>query len=366
MNAAVHPFALLPFGTSSVALGLELRGQLEREGDQLQVHYGLSGDLASVVVPPPAAGGPHRADGLWEHTCFELFLAAEGSECYWEVNLAPNGNWNLYRLEGYRRGLAREADREALPFAVQHGPQELQLTLTLPLPQELAEACRHPAPAARGHRSDRAAGGRPELLGPGPRGVGGGFSSAGGFSAAAPAGVSGTPTLDGMISIRDATEEDLPRILAIYNASIPAGRSTADTRPITVEQRRTWFATFDPERRPIWVAEQDGQVVGCVYLTSFYGGRPAYDRTAEISLYIAPEHQRQGIGTLLLQRMKEACPRLGVDTLISMYFDHNPATQRLNDRFGFEVAGHLPEIADVFGQKRGLKIALLRIPPVSR
>ena len=106
-------------------------------------------------------------------------------------------------------------------------------------------------------------------------------------------------------------------------------------------------------------------MVGCVYLTSFYGGRPAYDRTAEISIYIAPEQQRQGLGTLLVQHMIEACPRLGVDTLISMYFDHNAATRRLNDRFGFEVAGHLPEIAEVFGRKRGLKIALLRIPTVT-
>jgi phosphinothricin acetyltransferase len=166
-----------------------------------------------------------------------------------------------------------------------------------------------------------------------------------------------------MITVRDATEQDLPRIIAIYNAAIPGGRSTADTRPITVDDRRDWFRRFDPARRPIWVAERQGLVVGCVYLTSFYGGRPAYDATAEISTYIAPEHQRQGLGSLLKGRMIEACPRLGVDTLISMYFDHNQATQRLNDQFGFEVVGHLPEIANVFGQKRGLKIAMLRIQP---
>ena len=163
------------------------------------------------------------------------------------------------------------------------------------------------------------------------------------------------------ITVRDAGEADLPRIIAIYNASIPAGRSTADTRPIRVEERLDWFRRFDPQRRPIWVAEREGLVLGCVYLTSFYGGRPAYDRTAEISTYIDPAHQRQGLGTLLKGRMIEACPRLGVDNLISMYFDHNQATQRLNDHFGFEVVGHLPEIADVFGSPRGLKIGLLRL-----
>jgi phosphinothricin acetyltransferase len=64
---------------------------------------------------------------------------------------------------------------------------------------------------------------------------------------------------------------------------------------------------------------------------------------------------------MLKQRMIEACPRMGIENLISMYFDHNEATQRLNDKFGFEAAGHLTEIANVFGQKRGLKISILRI-----
>jgi phosphinothricin acetyltransferase len=64
---------------------------------------------------------------------------------------------------------------------------------------------------------------------------------------------------------------------------------------------------------------------------------------------------------MLKERMIEACPRLGVENLLSMYFDHNEATQRLNDKFGFEGVGHLPEIAEVFGEKRGLRISLLRI-----
>lgn len=164
-----------------------------------------------------------------------------------------------------------------------------------------------------------------------------------------------------MIRVRDAVEADLPEIIDIYNASIPTGRATADTKPITVSERLVWFRNFDPAKRPIWVAEVEGRVVGCVYLSSFYGGRPAYDKTAEISTYIAPDYQGKGIGTMLKQRMIEACPRLGVENLISMYFDHNEATQRLNDKFGFEVVGHLPEIAVVFGQKHGLKISLLRI-----
>src|SRR5437763_11386709 len=92
--------------------------------------------------------------------------------------------------------------------------------------------------------------------------------------------------------IRDATPADLPAIVDIYNQSIPSGWSTADTRPIAVADRVEWFRKFDPARRPIWVAEVDERVVATAYLSSFYGGRPAYDATAEVSVYIATDYHR--------------------------------------------------------------------------
>ena len=165
------------------------------------------------------------------------------------------------------------------------------------------------------------------------------------------------------LSIRGATETDLPAIVDIYNQSIPAGWSTADTRPIAVADRVEWFRKFDPARRPIWVAELDGQVVATAYLSSFYGGRGAYDATAEVSVYVATAAQRQGIGRRLKEFVIGECPRLRVTTLLSMHFDHNEATQRINDSLGFQRMGHLTEIAVVQGQKRGLVISALRIPP---
>lgn len=162
--------------------------------------------------------------------------------------------------------------------------------------------------------------------------------------------------------LRLATEADLPAIVDIYNQSIPGGWSTADTRPIAVAERVEWFRKFDPARRPIWVAEVDGKVVATTYLSSFYGGRPAYDATAEISLYIATAYQRQGLGRRLKQWVIDQCPRLGVTTLLSMHFDHNEATRRINESLGFEQMGHLTDIAVVQGQSRGLVIWALRIP----
>lgn len=167
------------------------------------------------------------------------------------------------------------------------------------------------------------------------------------------------------LHIREATEADLSAIVDIYNQSIPGGWSTADTQPIAVADRIEWFRTFDPARRPIWGAEVGGKVVATAYLSSFYGGRPAYDATAEVSVYIATAYHRRGIGRRVKQWVIEQCPRLGVTTLLSMHFDHNEATRRINESLGFQQMGHLTEIAVVQGQKRGLVLWALRIPPRS-
>ena len=94
-----------------------------------------------------------------------------------------------------------------------------------------------------------------------------------------------------------------------------------------------------------------------------FAAHAVYIATAEVSTYIATAHQKHGIGTLLKGRMIEACPALGVTTLLSYHFDHNDATRRMNEKLGFVPMGHLPEIAIVQGVKRGLVISGLRIYP---
>ena len=51
---------------------------------------------------PDSSGSGQRLDHLWEHTCFEAFLAVPDQSVYWELNVAPSGDWNLYRFHDYR------------------------------------------------------------------------------------------------------------------------------------------------------------------------------------------------------------------------------------------------------------------------
>ncbi len=97
------------------------------------------------------------------------------------------------------------------------------------------------------------------------------------------------------LQIRHGESRDLAAIVAIYNAAIPGRLATADTEAVTVTSREDWFSGFNADSRPIWVAEtDDGQIVGWLGIRSFYG-RPAYHRTVESAVYVAPEHQREGV-----------------------------------------------------------------------
>jgi hypothetical protein len=57
---------------------------------------------------------PKRTNELWKTTCFEAFIRPQGSEAYFELNLAPSGGWAAYRFDGYRSGM-RDARIEARP-----------------------------------------------------------------------------------------------------------------------------------------------------------------------------------------------------------------------------------------------------------
>ncbi|GBO56270.1 phosphinothricin N-acetyltransferase [Pseudanabaena sp. lw0831] len=165
------------------------------------------------------------------------------------------------------------------------------------------------------------------------------------------------------MQIRLAIEADLPAIIEIYNAAIPSRLATADLEPISVESRRTWFRSHG-DRYPVWViaigdrniqSAQNEKIVGWISLQMFYG-RPAYHKTAEVSIYIDPLCQGNGIGKELLSYAIAQCPKLNITKLVGFVFAHNAASRRLFERFGFTEWGFLPKVAELDGIDQSLVI----------
>jgi hypothetical protein len=91
-------------------------------GGVLKLRYILSAQLDRLRIPSPRDAT--RKDELWKHTCFEVFVAAEGEGPYRELNFAPSSEWALYAFDDYRKGMVAPA-AEAPSIDVQRGAQRL-------------------------------------------------------------------------------------------------------------------------------------------------------------------------------------------------------------------------------------------------
>jgi L-amino acid N-acyltransferase YncA len=146
-------------------------------------------------------------------------------------------------------------------------------------------------------------------------------------------------------TIRNAQIIDLPIIVAIYNQTIAGRMVTADLEPVSIEQRLPWFHAHDQTTRPLWVVENDiNEIIGWISLQDFYG-RPAYQQTAEISIYIDQSFQGKGLGKLLLKEAIERCKQIGLKNLLGFIFGHNLPSIRLIESAKFERWGLFPEVA---------------------
>jgi L-amino acid N-acyltransferase YncA len=155
--------------------------------------------------------------------------------------------------------------------------------------------------------------------------------------------------------IRLPFDDDLPRVVEIYNGSIPGRMATADTQPVTIEERREWFGAHSQATNPLWVMEVGGQVAAWLSLSPFYG-RPAYNATKEVSVYVDASMQRQGLASSLIRHSLETAPAMGVTTLLGFIFSHNAPSIRLFRGFGFTSWGELRNVAILDGMERSLSI----------
>lgn len=130
-------FSVQPFPAPNPPRDLQLAVTITRQATMLALRYELFDSHGQVVIPPRAKF-PARKDNLWQTTCFEFFLAARGATPYWEFNLAPSGDWNVYRLEAYRAGLRAESAFEELPFCANRQANLLTLEIEINLGKIIA------------------------------------------------------------------------------------------------------------------------------------------------------------------------------------------------------------------------------------
>ncbi|HTC00623.1 MAG TPA: GNAT family N-acetyltransferase [Ferruginibacter sp.] len=150
-----------------------------------------------------------------------------------------------------------------------------------------------------------------------------------------------------MILVRTATANDLPAMLVIYNDIIINTTAVYDYEPHTIEMRRQWFTTKQEQGFPVFVAEENGVIVGFSSFGTFRAWT-GFNHTVENSIYVSAEHRGKGIGKLLLPPLIDAAKELKLHAIVAGIDATNMVSIKLHEKFGFVEVAHFKEVGYKF------------------
>jgi hypothetical protein len=125
-------FSLIPFPARNIP-HITIKGRISRQSNILTLHYSMVGNMDEIFLPSLSVH-PIRKDELWKTTCFEFFLAIKDQPQYWEFNMSPTGDWNVYRMEAFRQvGFREEAAIQQLPLEIKKNTADFVLDAVVDL-----------------------------------------------------------------------------------------------------------------------------------------------------------------------------------------------------------------------------------------
>ena len=157
-----------------------------------------------------------------------------------------------------------------------------------------------------------------------------------------------------MINVRQANEDDLPAMLAIYNDIILHTTAVWQYETHTLEMRREWFATKKALGHPVFVAEEEDKMVGFSTFGPFRQWQ-GYRYTVENSVYVAADSRGKGFANLLMPPLLDAARAMGLHAMVAGIEASNEASIALHKKFGFVEVAHFKEVGYKFDRWMDLK-----------
>jgi L-amino acid N-acyltransferase len=149
------------------------------------------------------------------------------------------------------------------------------------------------------------------------------------------------------LQIRDATEADLPGLVAISNEIIATSTAIYSNEPVTLANRREWWRARAAQGYPVLVATDASGVSGFASFGDFRAW-PGYRFTVEHSVHVRADCRGQGVGTQLIKALLPRAAACNKHVMIGGVDASNAASIRFHERLGFTQVGHLCEVGYKF------------------
>ena len=150
--------------------------------------------------------------------------------------------------------------------------------------------------------------------------------------------------------IEEATDDDLPAVVAIYNEVLLTSTAIYREEPATLEEREAWNETRKRNGYPLLVARTDDAPVAGFATFGDFRAWPGYRFTVEHSVHVAEGRRGHGIGSALMAVLIARGTALGKHVMVAGIDADNRGSIRMHERLGFEQTGHLKEVGFKFGR----------------
>jgi len=151
------------------------------------------------------------------------------------------------------------------------------------------------------------------------------------------------------VSLRAAQVSDAEAIAGIYNYEVETSTATFDLVPRSIEAQREWITARSGAFSALVADDSDAGVIGFAALST-YRDRAGYRTTVENSVYVHRDHQRRGVGKLLLSALLDVARDSGFHTVIARIDSQSSGSLALHESLGFVVVGVERQIGRKFGR----------------
>jgi phosphinothricin acetyltransferase len=156
------------------------------------------------------------------------------------------------------------------------------------------------------------------------------------------------------IIFKEANLNDLYFVLDLYNYYILHTTATFDYEKITLEELQARLSYNHKKYKTFLVCDKVNEnIIGFCFLTQFRK-KPAYDKSAEIGIYLKPEKTGQKLGYSIIKFLEEYAKENQIEVIIASISGENANSIKLFNRMGYERCAHYKKIAVKFNRSLDL------------